>query len=285
MAIVVPVGPGKESVLDTLESVEIFCPEPHAVFIIDDRTNDGTYEALVSAKKPHWYLFRNDRSYGIERLVHSLCFAYEQVMLRTECKLVLRLDQDALIIKRGVLGDAIAFMTNNPKVGLFGVYEADYNRPRTYDVHRRLINREMAWYRALIGRRPFWRHYLKMAETNGYRRGDNVFGGAYFMTRECIATAMKLGALRVPWHWNSVMQEDVYFSMVTAASGFDFGHFAAPDGPLCLEWRGLPFPAATLAASKFKVVHSVDKGKNTSPAENGGRTARELFRELRAKCS
>jgi hypothetical protein len=79
------------------------------------------------------------------------------------------------------------------------------------------------------------------------------------------------------------MQEDVYFSMVAVAAGFRLGHFAAPEGPLCMDWRGLPMPAAALAASKFKLVHSVDKGPNTGVGENGGRTAREVFREFRAK--
>lgn len=283
VAIVLPVGPGKESALDTLESVEAFCPEPHVVFVIDDQTNDGTYEALSSAKQPHWEIFKNKRRHGTQRLVHSLCFAYEQVIVRTECKLILRLDQDALLIKPGVLSEALAFMESNPTVGLFGVYEVDYNRARNFDVHRRLINRETARYRTLIGRRPSWKDYLKIAEGNGYKRGDNVFGGAYFMTRECILAIRKLGALNVPWAWHSIMQEDVYFSMVTVAAGFRLGHFAAPDGPLCLEWRGLPFPAAALASGKYKLVHSVDKGPNTGPAENGGRTAREMFRDLRAK--
>jgi hypothetical protein len=48
-----------------------------------------------------------------------------------------------------------------------------------------------------------------------------------------------------------------------------------------MEWRGLPYPAAILAASKYKLVHSVDQGPNTGPTENGGKTAREVYRDLR----
>lgn len=283
VAVVLPVGPGKDTALDTLESVGVFCPEPHVVIIVDDHTSDGTYEAVNRARRPHWRILRNDRPYGTQRLVHSLCFAYEEALLRTECKLILRLDQDALLIKPGLLPEAVSFMEANPVVGLFGVYEVDYNRPRSFESHRRLVDQETAWYRRLIGRRPFWKQFLAIAERNGYKRGDNVFGGAYFVTRECLTAAKGLGALDVPWHWHSRMQEDVYFSMVTVAAGFRLGHFAAPEGPLCLEWRGLPFPAAVLAASNFKLVHSVDKGPNTGPAENEGQTAREVFRALRAR--
>jgi len=283
VAVVVPVGPGKEEVLDTLQSVEFFCPEPHVVFVVDDQTKDGTYEALMDAKRSHWHVFRNKHPHGIQRLVHSLCFAFEQVIARTECKLILRLDQDALIIKPGLFPEALAYMNNNPSVGLFGVYEVDYNRGRNFESHKRLFDREAAWFRPLIGRQPSWRNYLRIAESKGYKRGDNVFGGAYFVTRECIEAAMKMGALNVPWHWHSKMQEDIYFSMIAVAAGFRMGHFAAPEGPLCMEWRGLPYPATALAASKYKLVHSVDKGPNTGPTENGGKTAREVFRDLRAK--
>jgi glycosyltransferase involved in cell wall biosynthesis len=283
VAVVIPVGPGKDTALDTLASVEAYCPEPHVVFVLDDQTKDGTYEALMAARKPHWHILRNQRRQGIARLVHSLSFAYEQVLARSGCKLILRLDQDALLIKPGLLAEALAFMETHPSVGLFGVYEVDYNRPRCFEPHRRLFSREAAWYRPLIGRRPSWSEYLRLAESKGYVRGDNVFGGAYFMTRGCLEGIRALGALKVPWHWHSQVQEDVYFSMVAMAAGFRLGQFAAPDGPLCMEWRGLPMPAAALAASKFKLVHSVDKGLNTGPAENGGRTAREVFRDLRAK--
>lgn len=283
VALVMPIGPGKESALDTLESVEAFCPEPHVTFLIDDQTTDGTYEALIHAKKPNWRIYRNEKRNGIQRLVHSLCFAYNEVIAQTECKLILRLDQDALLIKSGILAEALAFMEDNPEVGLFGVYEVDYNRPRNFQIHKKLFDRESAWYRNLLGLVPAWKELLRKAERNGYKRGDNVFGGAYFLTRECVEAGIKLGALKVPWDWHSQMQEDVYFSMMAVAAGYRLGHFAAPDGPLCMEWRGLPLPAAKLAASKYKLVHSVDKGQNTGPDENGGKTAREVFRELRSE--
>jgi hypothetical protein len=90
-----------------------------------------------------------------------------------------------------------------------------------------------------------------------------------------------LGALDVPYRWHSRLMEDVYFSMATVAAAFKLGHFAAPSGPLCLEWRGLPYPASKMLESPYKVVHSVDKGKNTDRESNGGMTARERFRAAR----
>jgi glycosyltransferase involved in cell wall biosynthesis len=281
VAVVMPVGPGKEAALDTLQSIEAYCPEPHLVFIIDDRTTDGTYEALLAAKKPHWYIFRNQWPHKIERLAQSLGHTFEQIVAQTECEIILKIDTDALIIKPGLFPEALAYHKSNPSVGVFGVHEVDYNRPRSFEFHKRMFDRESAWYRSLIGQRPFWKDYLKLAESRGYKRGDNVFGGAYFVTRQWVEAAVKMGALKIPWRWHSNMGEEIYFSMIAVAAGLRLGHFAAPDGPLIMEWRGLPYPAEKLIDSKYKLVHSVDKGPNTGPADNGGRTAREVFRALR----
>lgn len=281
-AVVIPVGPGKDAVLDTLTSVEYYCPEPHIVVLVDDCTQDGTYEALCAERRPNWHVLRNERPLGVDRLVHTLCLAYRYVLSETQCSLVLRLDQDALVIGAGVLSDAASYMTANPTVGLFGVYEHDYNRPRSFDMHANQIERELAWPKKLIGLQPSWTNLLAIAEKQGYHRGENVFGGAYFVTRGCLAAMKQLGALDVQYRWNSRLMEDVYFSMAAVAAGFELGHFAAPEGPLCLEWRGLPYPAMELAKTGYKIVHSVDKGKNTDRDANDGKTAREVFQELRS---
>ena len=282
-AIVIPIGPGKEAAIDTLESVDCYCQEPHVVVIVDDCTRDGTYEAVMSQRRPHWHILRNSRPMGIARLVHSLCSAYRFVLSQTECTLVLRLDQDALIIKPGVINDALAHLRQNTEDGLFGVYDRDYDRPRSFASHKRLIARELSWLRRLLRLEPSWVQLLKLAERHGYTHGDNVFGGAYFVTRASLIAVEKLGGLDVPFRWNSRMMEDVYFSMATVAAGYRLGHFAAPDGPLCLEWRGLPSPAVDLAQSHYKIIHSVDKGKNTDRESNGGKTPREIFKDIRIK--
>lgn len=279
--IVVPIGPGKNEALDTLESIEIFCKEPHNVIIIDDSTQDGTYDALLMSKKSNWIILRNSTPNGTRRLVQSLCYAYQFILSNLECKCILRLDQDALIIGPNILSDAIEFSSRNRDIGIFGVYSHDYNRPRSYRSHSKLIIREAMFLRSLIGISPSWRGLLRRATMNGYKIGDNVFGGAYFITYDCLSQIEKIKGLAVPYKWHSRLQEDVYFSMAAVAAGFRMGHFAAPEGPMCLEWRGLPHPALQMWRLGYKIVHSVDKGQNVGPEDNNGRTARDVFRELR----
>jgi GT2 family glycosyltransferase len=280
-AVIMPVGPGAATVLDTLESIERYCPEPHTVIIVDDYTQDGTYETLLARAHPNWRILRNTRQLGVLRLTQTLSLAYRYTLDETECDLVFRLDQDSLLIREGVLTDALSYIQANPAVGLFGVYTHDYNRPRTFKTHAKQMNRELGRMRRLFGLRPSWVNLLQLAEKQGYQRGDNVFGGAYFVTRQCLEGMRTLGALNIPYRWHSHLMEDVYYSMAAVAAGFKLGHFAAPEGPLCLEWRGLPYPARELIRTGFKVVHSVDKGKNTDRSTNGSKTAREVFRDAR----
>src|SRR5438105_12961809 len=100
------------------------------------------------------------------------------------------------------------------------------------------------------------------------------------MPKAVLGASRRVRAPGPPYEWHSALMEDVYFSIATVAAGFEMGHFAFPTGPLCLEQGGLPYPAAQLAASHAKVVHSVDKGPNTDPASNDAITARQFFPRL-----
>jgi GT2 family glycosyltransferase len=216
--IILPFGPGKESTLDTASSVEHYRPESHNIVFIDDCTTDGTYEALLAAKRENWHIIRNPRTNGILRLIHTLCEGFRYILANSDCHCILRLDQDALLIRPRVITDALSYMKANPSVGLFGVYDMDYNRPRDFTAHTKLIRRETMWWRSLPGLKPAWAKLFYLAEENGYSPGENVFWGAYFMTRTCLAAIQRIGGLDVPWRWNSRLMEDVYFSMACVAA-------------------------------------------------------------------
>ncbi len=282
-AIVMAAGPGAHEALDTLESIARYCPEEHLVVIVDDHTTDGTFEALTRAKRENWVLLRNAQNMGVGRLVHTLSRGYRYLLENVDADIVLKFDTDALVIGPSPIRDAAEYAASNSGVGIFGVYSVDHDRPRSFEFHAEIMRKELGWRRRLAGRSPSWRSLWHRAERNGYRLGDNVFGGAYFVTPACLRGMLEIGALDVPFEWNSTLQEDVYFSMAAVAAGKAMGHFAAPGGPLCMDWRGLPMKASDLVARGFKIVHSVDKGRNTSAEENGGLTARQFFRK--ARCS
>lgn len=305
--IIIPCGPCSDIILDTAESIDHYCPENHEIVFIDDCTMDGTYEKLMSSKKPHWHILRNEKPNGILRLVNTVCCGLRYAHENFSYQYLLKLDTDSLMIGSGVLSDAEEYMKSNPGIGMFGVYEVDYDGPRTFSEHTKQMNNASRWWLPLIGLQPSWMSILKTAENNGYLRGENISGGGYFITHECMDKIAESGYLNVPDSWyNSLIQssfnaieyikgkslrsrrlgriaEDVYISMSTVASGFKLSHFAAPDGPLCIALRGLPYPARELLGRGYKIVHEPDKGPNTSALENEGVPAREFFRMVRQR--
>ena len=281
-AAVLPVGPNLETAIDTIESIESNVEEEIAIVIVLDENKNGNFLRIQNIRRENWIVIETGIKNGIARLTHSLSMGFNAVLEETTARMILRIDQDALVINRGLFVDAENYHKESTNVGLFGVYERDYDRPRSFESHQKQIRKEIAFPRKLFFGMPFWMKYYFLAIERGYKRGENVFGGAYFITRECLEGIKKIGGLNIPYKWNSTLMEDVYFSMLTIAAGHVLGHFAAPDGPLCMEWRGLPYPAMELYRKGYKLVHSVDKGRNTGPNENGGLSAREVFRKLRA---
>jgi hypothetical protein len=211
--------------------------------------------------------------------------AFTHVLDSFEARFVLKMDSDALVTGYGLFDDALAFMAQNPKVGIFGrhLINAD-GSVKSYKMHTDLMNHEMSVSRRLLGRLPSWYPVAKQALKAGWNLGENVFGGGCFITWDCIREMQKRGFFDLDLgRWRSRLPEDVYLTMCAVAAGFDRAHFAAPDGPLCMAWRDLPFPAREIYRKGYKLIHSVDKGKNISPEQNDGMTAREYFYRMRRK--
>lgn len=282
--VIIPCAEGSAaSAVDTAASVDHYCPEPHEVVLVDDHSRDDTYERLLAAGRPHWHVLRNPEKRGLDGIIRTIADAYRYTLRAFDCEFVLKIDTDSLVIRPGLVAEALAYIARNPEVGAFGVYIQDYDRPRDFAGHRRRIDREVGYLRLVRGR-PWWYATLRAAERYGYERGENISGGGSFIVRGCLERMSRMGMLEVPAASRSKLKEDdVYFSMAAMAAGYQLGHFAAPDGPLCIEWKDLPYPAMELWERGFKLVHSLDKGRNITREANGGMTAREVFQAIRAR--
>lgn len=288
--VLIPVGDGQVAeTLDTLESVWHYLGAGQPVIVNLEHHDDETERALRSAWDGRLHVIRNPSPGGVgapivmEFLTHKNAYGYKVAFEEYEAPLVLKLDTDALLTGYGLLDEALTYMQRNPEVGIFGQHgvRAD-GTPRSYQVHTHRLRGELSRRRRLTFRAPAYAPIARRALAHGWALGESVFGAACFLTRPCLAAMHRSGYLNPPRRgWNSVIAEDVYFTMCAMAAGFRPGHFAAPDGPLCLAWRRLPLPAKEIHARGYKVAHSVDKGEHTSRSENGGLTAREFFRAIR----
>lgn len=270
--VVMPVGPGwpTESA-DTLRSIlQHTCERSRCVVVVDDHTTDGTAEEIAQVADDTCVLLRTDRPNGITYLKRSLAQAFTWCLDQLQFDILLRIDTDALLLAPGLIEDGRQHHLLDSTHGCFGRFD------REPDGSRRSFEglaAHIAKHERRIGK-PYYAPLRDAARRNGWSDGAHVFGAACFYTRDCLMALRRLGALDIPDHSPyQHLSEDLYYSMAVVAAGYELGHFAAPDGPMALAWRELPFEPQEHVRRGDKVVHSVDKGVRAQGA-------RARFREL-----
>ena len=286
----IPVGNGQiEQTLDTLDSVWHYLGDDQPIIVNLDHDDDGTERALRAGARGRLHVLRNPDPGEIgapivmQFLNHKIAYGFRRAFEAYDAEFLLRMDTDALVTGYGLVDDVLAFMARNPEVGIFGRHLINVDGTiKSFRMHTRRVNRELSFWRRLRFNAPAYAPIARRALANGWALGENVFGAGCFITWRCLEAMYHRGYLNLPRRrWNSMISDDVYFTMCAVAAGFERGQFAVPNGPVCMAWQHLPLPAKEIHARGYKLVHSVDKGDNTSIEENGGVTAREFFRAVR----
>lgn len=236
------VGPGGLlGALELLDSARAFLRGPYRAVIVDDSGELSTWLWLRRYREVT--ILRNFRRRGIPGLLASLQRTYRHTLRAYDFAAILRVDQDALITGPGVDGDILGFLRDHPRAGMIG----SRSWPDRTD---------HVWRQVLEENKSMWGPLLRRAQEHGYVTGESVLGGAYVLSRACVAALDKHGYLDLAPS-GAYLPEDVIFSVLTQAAGFELHEFAGPDQPFALAWRGLPMPPAQILANGKKVVHSV----------------------------
>lgn len=275
--VVVPVGPGRiRQTLDTIESIWHYLGESQHVITVDGWTDDETHQAIRATGRQTLHLLRNPEVSDLEFVALKNAQGFRYAIENFDAQFLLKMDTDALVTGFGLVEDVLGFMGRNPHVGIFGRHLINVDGTiKSFRAHTDQLNREMSTWRRLTFRQPAYAHVARQALARGWGLGENVFGGAYFITWPCLKVMYHEGHLnRTMRGWGSRIAEDVYFTMCAVAAGFDRGQFGVPNGPLCLAWKKLPLSAEEIRARGYKLVHSVDYGENVLGA-------REFFRRIR----
>ncbi len=247
LVLVVVVGPGERlGVLEILDSARVFLRGPYRVVVVDDSGGVGTRWAV--SRYPEVDLLYNWRPRGFRHLLASLQRAYRHVLTRYDFEAILKLDTDALITGAGLDSEILASLRARPTVGMAG----SRSWPERDDAN---------WARRLEGNMATWGPIIQQAERHGYRRGESVLGGAYVLSRRCLAALEAAGFLRLSPSGTRIA-EDVTFSLFVRAAGYELHDLGGPEQPFALAWRDLPMPPREILARDKKVVHSV---KYTAP--------------------
>jgi hypothetical protein len=285
LLVVLPVGPGTnlDFVLDTLDSIYFYCQCSLRIIIVDDSLQ-GLGE-LIKQKSPDVELLVNRRSNGLGAgLYLTLSEAYRYILSNYTFKALFKVDTDALIIGFDPQIAAFDLFESDPAIGYAGLFKSgneivdfsgrtfDNRWPRNY-----MFDVTCTWK---VIKRPLanftLRKYVRKAFGNGFNLGDNIFGGAYFMSESLLRELERNDLLPDRALGHSRMEEDHLFSVLTSAIGFRMADLAAGEGPFAMNWKMLPASPQTLLRFKKKVIHST-----RSWQEMDEHAIRAFFRDLR----
>ena len=228
-------------------------------FILADDSHQGIGKELQSVYPGIDVLPTPKPMGGWAGLYINEATAFRYAVENYQFKALLKLDTDALVIGRAPEEEVLRLFQSEPSIGMAGQYPNDY-AGNSWDIgwpRDRVLNGATTWKYI---RRPLTNWYLRklylQAKRNGYRAGESVFGGAYFMSYDCLLKLYTEGLLPHKKLAGLNMGEDHIFSLLVKAVGYHFGTLSAAGQPFALAWKGLPTSPERLHDEGKKIIHS-----------------------------
>jgi hypothetical protein len=280
VVIVIPIGPNSDPgfIIDTMESYVFYTQSTYA-FVLADDSHQGVGAEVKKAFPDAAVLLTDKPMGGWAGLYINLARSFAYALEHYEFKVLLKLDTDALIIGAGLDEDAIRYFEQHPKAGIAGQYPNDY-QGHPWDLgwpRRRILNGTSTWK---FIKRPKSNLALiplhRRAKANGYRTGESVFGGAYFMSRNFLQNMYTAGHLPNFKLQNLNLGEDHLFSLLAKTIGYSLGSLSGSGQPFGMAWKGLPVSPEQLIADEKKITHSVRYWQHMDEA-----AVRQWFRQKR----
>jgi len=259
--VVIPVGPNSSAafVTDTIESYLFYASGTSQVVIMDD-SQQGIGEAIAKELPGIVVLKTKKKMGGWAGLYISLAEAYYFALKHYTFKAILKLDTDALVINKAQEKEALTLFESNEKIGIAGQYPNEYDGT-PWDIawpKQRIINTTQTWK---FFARPIAHWLLKKqysaAVRNGYRTGESVFGGAYFMSYALVKTLADKGLLPNRRFKTLNLGEDHLFAILATGNGFSLRSLSNDNQPFACAWKDLPAAPEKMYKEGRKVIHSV----------------------------
>ena len=287
LVVVIPVGPQSNIsfVVDTINSVQHYIKTKHKIILIDNSQRQLGKD--ISQTYPDIDILTTQNDNGkMGGLYVNLSKAFKYALERYEFNALLRLDDDALIIGENPEEEAIALFTAHNEVGMTGYYiKGRLSTDKYGNIHDNAYPRNTLMAGAFSWkfiRRPFinWqlRRLLLKGFSNGYELGENIQGGAYFLSKRCIERLLEAKFLPIQRLQSAILCEDHLFSLLTKVVGMELYDLSAADQPFGIAWQGLPASPEQLSKDGKKIIHSVRSWQQMKEDE-----IRDFFLKCRSK--
>lgn len=284
IVVVVPIGPNSsvEFIADTIESYIHYTNSTYKILLADD-SHQQVSEQVKKIYPDVDVIYTTKPMGGMSGLYINLAHAFNYALKHYDFDLVFKLDTDALVIGKEPEKEALEMFHTHPDIGIAGQYPTDYfGKPWDRGWPRaRILNGVFTWK---FIRRPYANTLLRKlfikAIDNGYRPGESVFGGAYFISRQALEKLNGEGLLPYSKLVNLNLGEDHLFSLLFKSAGYNLGDLSSGDASFACAWKGLPASPEELYFKKKKIIHSVRKWDNMDEKD-----IRRFYKEKRLERS
>jgi len=280
LIVVIPVGPNSnvEFVTDTINSFIFHTKSTHKIIIADD--SQQLLGVQLQKNFPNADVVKSKKSMGAwAGLYIMLSLAYRYAIEKYEFIVLLKMDTDALVIGNDPEMEALHLFKTNPLVGIAGQYPSDYYG-KPWNLHwpkARILNRTTTWkFISNPVANLFLRRLYNAAVKNGYKTGESVFGGAYFISNDFLKVLHQKKLLPNYRFKKTNLGEDHFFSLMAKASGFELGNLSSGKLPFGCAWQGLPAAPWQLIEDGKKIIHSTRYWQNMDEEQ-----IRDYFRNKR----
>lgn len=285
LVIVMPIGPNAnpDFISDSLQSIQYYITSPYQVILADD-SQKGLGEE-IKKRFPDIAVLPTHKNLGkVAGLYINLSNAYKYALDHYEFDALLKMDDDALIVGRDPQTAAIDCFEQDPKAGMAGRHiTRQFSADALGHVHdnywprKQLLKDTCSWK---IIRRPMANLILRKvffrAVRNGYEIGENIQGGAYFISPACLQQLDREGFLPNYTLGKANFGEDLMFSLLTRAIDFQLVDLSGDGLPFGIAWKGLPASPETLHQRNKKIIHSTRFWQNL-----GEKEIRDYFHQYR----
>ncbi len=266
IVVVVPIGPNSSAdfIADTIESFIFYTKSTFKIILADD-SHQQIAEEVKKIISDADIIYTAKPMGGMSGLYINLAHAYKYALEHYDFDLIFKLDTDALIIGKEPEKEALQMLEENPDLGIAGQYPYEYSgKPWDKSWPRdRVLNGTLTWR---FIRRPFTNILLKKlfikAIDNGYRPGESVFGGAYYISNSVLVKLNENGLLPYYKLKSLNLGEDHLFALLAKSLGFQLGNLSSDNLPFACAWKGLPASPEELFLRKKKIIHSVKRWQN-----------------------